>query len=175
MNASLLLLGLLRRKEMHGYMLNTFIERDLAICTDLKRSTAYFLLDKMVRQGWVSYQQEQEGGRPPRRVYQITDAGEREFQRLLRDSLSRYEVARFTNDIPLLFLDSLDRDERLARLADQRAALLATLAETRAAPPHHGTMQWVLEHRLRHLEAELAWLDTIIQRVQSGADLSAPD
>ena len=47
MERELLLLGVLRQGEMHGYQLHDFIERSLAFCTDLKKPTAYFLLDKM--------------------------------------------------------------------------------------------------------------------------------
>ena len=35
MERELLLLGFLRRENMHGYKLNEFIERDMAACTDL--------------------------------------------------------------------------------------------------------------------------------------------
>ena len=47
MERQLLLLGLLRREDMHGYRLNEFIERDMAFCTDVKKPTAYYLLDKL--------------------------------------------------------------------------------------------------------------------------------
>jgi len=63
MNRELLLLGLLRQSEMHGYKIIEFIERDLAICTDLKKPTAYFLLDKMAQNGWISWMEEREGKR----------------------------------------------------------------------------------------------------------------
>ena len=43
------------------------------MCSDLKKPTAFFLLDKMAQNGWISWTEEQEGNRPPRRNYQITD------------------------------------------------------------------------------------------------------
>ena len=47
MDDKLLLLGILRRQEMHGYQLFEFIDRDLAACTNLKKPTAYYLLNRM--------------------------------------------------------------------------------------------------------------------------------
>src|SRR5689334_24991696 len=107
MDRELLLLGLLRRAHMHGYQLHEFIERDLATCTDLKKPTAYFLLDKMTRLGWITQREEREGNRPARRVYQVTAAGEAQFQQLLRENLSGSATTRFTGDIGLIFADTL--------------------------------------------------------------------
>ncbi|MBX3085425.1 MAG: PadR family transcriptional regulator [Anaerolineae bacterium] len=165
MERELLLLGLLRRQDMHGYQLNEFIERDLTMCTDLKKSTAYFLLDKLVKDELVSFQQTQEGARPPRRVYHLTEKGEAEFQRLLRENLSVYDPVRFPNDIGLLFADALPADELLRLLQDQRESLQLALAAIEAAPPHPGPLQWVIDHRRAHLQSELDWLTTIIARL----------
>ena len=51
MERELLLLGFLRREQAHGYRLNEFIEREMTACTDIKKPTAYFLLDKMAHEG----------------------------------------------------------------------------------------------------------------------------
>src|SRR5574338_1673097 len=112
MNRELLLLGLLRQSEMHGYKIIEFIERDLAMCTDLKKPTAYFLLDKMAQNGWISWMEERDGNRPPRRIYQITPEGERLFQKMLRESLAHYEPVKFTDDIALALSEMLPDIER---------------------------------------------------------------
>ncbi len=165
MDRELLLLGLLRQMDMHGYRLAEFIERDLTICTDLKKPTAYFLLEKMTRAGWLASSESQAGHRPPRRVYRLTPQGEAQFQRLLRQNLAGYTPAYFAGDIGLAFLETLEPAEALALLGQRRTALAEALAETRAAPPHAGSPQLVIEHRLRHLAAELEWLDEVIQRL----------
>jgi DNA-binding PadR family transcriptional regulator len=170
MKNELLLLGLLRRQVMHGYQLNEFIERDLTMCSDLKKSTAYFLLDKLVKQELVSFQQTQEGGRPPRRVYQITAKGEEEFQRLLRENLTTYDPVLFPNDIGMLFADALPTSDVLRLLRDQLAALRQHLATIKTAPPHPGPMQWVIEHRLVHLQSELDWLTEVITRLEADSN-----
>ena len=155
MDRKLLLLGLLRRQEMHGYQLHEFIDRNLALCTDLKKPTAYYLPET-----------EQEGNRPPRRVYGLTPAGEQAFQRLLRENLAQYAPVNFPGDIGLAFLEWLDPGEALGLLQEQRVALEAHLQEMRAVPTHQGSLQLVFSHQIRHLQAELDWLDEGIARLR---------
>ena len=167
MERELLLLGLLRQSGMHGYKIIEFIERDLAMCTDLKKPTAYFLLDKMAQNGWISWTEEREGNRPPRRIYQITSEGETQFQSLLRASLATYEPLKFTDDIALAFSDGLPRTELLTLLEQRRKALLLVLEAARLTPPHRGHVQFVIDHQRVHLESELRWMDDLLERMAS--------
>ncbi len=166
MERELLLLGFLRRSNMHGYRLNEFIERDMGERIDLKKPTAYFLLEKMAKMGWITEHSDQEGNRPPRRVYQITPEGEAQFQRLLRENLASHLPATFAGDIGLAFADTLDVDEALALLAERRRALVADLEEARATPEHAGALQFIIQHRIVHLEAELRWLDEVTAQLE---------
>lgn len=167
MERELLLLGLLRQSEMHGYKIIEFIERDLAMCTDLKKPTAYFLLEKMEQRGWVTWTEEREGNRPPRRIYQITPNGEVQFQMLLRESLAKYEPHKFTDDIALAFADGLPPAELLDLLAKRREALRLIVEAVRLTPPHHGFVQLVIDHQRVHLESELGWMDELLARLSS--------
>ena len=162
MERELLLLGILRQQEMHGYQLTEFINRDLAYCTNLKKPTAYFLLKKMAEAGLIVDEVEQAGGRPERHVYRLTAAGEAEFQRLLRENLASHSSAAFADDIGLAFLDTLDAAEGRALLDARRRQIAARLDEVKTVPPHAGTIQLMIAHQARHLEAELAWLDEVI-------------
>ena len=72
MERKLLLLGILHRHEMHGYQLFEYIDQGLSACTDLTKPTAYYLLNKMAEDGWITEEQVQEGNRPPRKVYHLT-------------------------------------------------------------------------------------------------------
>ncbi|MBC8336764.1 MAG: helix-turn-helix transcriptional regulator [Anaerolineales bacterium] len=161
----LLFLGLLRHQKMHGYQLNEFIQQDLAVCTDIKKPTAYYLLNKMEARGWITQSSEQIGNRPLRRVYQITPTGEIAFQSMLRESMQEYTPTYFEDDIPLAFLDELTTDEASTYLETRKEQLLSELEIMQNTPVHPGTVQWMLEHRLRHLQAEAAWLDEVLSRL----------
>jgi len=167
MEKKLLLLGLLHQQEMHGYQLFEFIDRDLSACTDLKRPTAYYLLNKMAQDGWIAEEQMQEGNRPPRKVYRLTPLGESVFQDLLRQNLSAYTPVNFPGDTGMAFLDSIAPQEALALLRERRAAMAAALDEASAVPAHQGSLQWVVAHQARHLAAELEWLDEVIAAIQT--------
>ncbi|MCS7056046.1 MAG: PadR family transcriptional regulator [Thermoflexales bacterium] len=167
MERELLLLGLLRQGAMHGYQLNDFIERNLAFCTDLKKSTAYVLLDKLQARGWVTMQEARAGNRPHKRVYSLTAAGEDAFQRLLRENLGEFVAAKTGSDIGLAFIDALPKREALRLLNRRRAALAEQLTEFESAPQHQGSYQLLIDHQLNYLRCELEWLSQVIARMQS--------
>jgi DNA-binding PadR family transcriptional regulator len=165
MDAKLLLLGLLRQQNMHGYQLYEFIDRDLSVCTDLKKPTAYYLLNKMAEEGLIGEDQVQEGNRPPRRVYSLTEKGEAEYQRLLRLNLADYSPAYFGGDAGLAFIDTLDVPEARSLLERRRTALAEELASLSEVPRHGGSLQLVIDHRLHHLRSELDWLDALVENL----------
>jgi len=167
MDRELMLLGLLRQQEMHGYQLMEFFDRALNTCVDIKKPTAYFLLEKMAEAGWITQTASQAGHRPPRRVYRLTPQGEAQFQRLLRDNLAAYSPALFPSDAGLAFVEALNPDEALSLLGRRRALMAAALARAQAAPPHTGGTQLIVEHQARHLTAELDWLDEVMARLSA--------
>lgn len=165
MDRKLLLLGLLRTQEMHGYQINDFIDAFLTVCVDVKKPTAYYLLNKMHADGWVAVQEQQEGNRPVRRIYSITSEGESAFQKLLRKNLGSYSSIQFASDIGLAFMDTFSKEERDSLLAQRREDIVQQLAVVEAIPEHPGNFQWMIEHQVRHLRTELEWLDEIIARL----------
>lgn len=163
MDRQLLLLGLLRNQEMHGYQINEFIDQQMAFCVDLKRSTAYYLLDKLCRDGYVAEEVERAGNRPERRVYRITPAGEAYFQRLLRYNLAAYTPPIYAEDIGVIFQHHLPPAETARLLQVRRDAIMAhraQLATLQATLPADHLA--VIEHHLLHVDAELAWLDRLL-------------
>jgi DNA-binding PadR family transcriptional regulator len=175
MERELLLLGLLRSQNMHGYQLHEAIDSHLGMGVQLTKPTAYRLLSSMAEDGWVTSREEQEGNRPPRRVYAITPQGEVAFQRLLRENLANYQPSDFTCHIGLAFLDELPAEEALPLLHRRHAAMEELSHSTRAHGEHPGSLQLILERQMHLLAAELEWLDTVIARLQSIQDeTSAP-
>lgn len=167
MDYKLLLLGLLRHQEMYGYQLYEFLDNNLGMCVQLKKPTAYKLLNQMAEDGWITAREEQEGNRPTRRVYVITPKGETAFHELLRQSLISYQAAEFLSDIGLMFLDALSGQEAIPLLEQRRAAVYALLQEVESYPPHPGSVQFMIEHQRRHYAAEVAWIDDVINQVKS--------
>ena len=173
MERQLLLLGLLRREDMHGYRLNEFIERDMAFCTDVKKPTAYYLLDKLAEQGYISTvddPNEADSNRPPRTIYRITPAGEARFMELLRDNLSHFERHTFPGDMGIAFMDALPAGEAFERLQERRQSMQDFLAEMERVPAHHGPLNLVVDHHIRHMRAEIKWLGDVLDWLESESD-----
>ena len=61
MERKILLLGLLRQHEMHGYQLNELIDAHIGTSLQFTKPTAYRLLQKMTEYGWITFQDIQEG------------------------------------------------------------------------------------------------------------------
>ena len=172
----LLLLGLLMVQSQHGYQINEFIERNLGHMIDMKKPTAYALLERLCQTGYVQTHTEQEGKRPPRKVYTITPDGERAFLDRLRANLAQAERMTFAGDVGLLFLDHLPRKEVVA-LLHLRLGTLNEQIEAHASVPRHEHGLGVglaLEHVLLLERAERDWLTWVIQRLEEGQEAPIP-
>lgn len=161
---ALLLLGILRAQSQHGYQINEFIERNLSRVTDMKKPTAYAILDRLGRDGYVRMHTEQEGNRPPRKVYSITPKGEQAFEELLRKTLARSDRFSVPGDIGLMFLAHLPRAETIALLEQRMADLAEQRASYERAPRHDYDLgaRLVIERILLHMEVERKWLEDAI-------------
>jgi DNA-binding PadR family transcriptional regulator len=167
---ALLLLGLLKNQAQHGYQLNDFIEKNLARVTNLKKATAYALLERLRESGLVVVKLEQEGNRPPRKVYAITPSGEVEFLELLRIELGHAEPISSPESTALMFMNELEPDERLACLSTRLEQLEVHIGNLEQIPAHKSAVNLALERQLVLLKADRNWLVGVLedQRIANG-------
>jgi DNA-binding PadR family transcriptional regulator len=165
----LLLLGILSVQSQHGYQINEFIERNLSRVTDMKKPTAYALLERLGQAGYVEVRSQQEGKRPPRKVYSITSAGKQLFLDLLRDNLAHAERMTFAGDVGLMFLDHLPREEALDLLRLRLKRLGEQISVYEQSPRHEHSLgvDLAMQHILVLLRAEQGWLAATIERLQA--------
>lgn len=89
------LLLLLEAGESHGYALMPELERFGFNLEQLDPSVVYRMLREMEATGWVSSQWGEESQGPKRRVYRITDSGERHLAAWVEDlRAARTEIDR---------------------------------------------------------------------------------
>lgn len=162
----LLLLGLLLTQSRHGYQINDFIEKNLAACIEIKRSTAYSTLDNLCAAGYVHMDVEQNGNRPPRKVYTLTAKGRKLFDRLLKESLTKLEGHTTPFETALLYIDAVQPHERLTLLERRKELLGQAISELESVPSHgEGSgVNFSISHRLYVMRAELEWLTMEIER-----------
>jgi DNA-binding PadR family transcriptional regulator len=177
MSTRLVILGFLRGQLLYGYEIKRMIEQIMGDWTNIAFGSIYFALKKLAEEGFVEkVATEQEGGRPSRTVYRITDAGREEFLRLLREVWDSVERQTFAFDIGLSFMSALPIGEvkgylrkRVTHLEHVLQYLEAHQAEQLAdehVPDRLASA--VFEHHRRHLQAELDWTRDLVQSVEQG-------
>jgi DNA-binding PadR family transcriptional regulator len=164
----LLVLGLLKSQRQHGYQINEFIEKNLGRVSDMKKATAYAILKRLNKAGYVEVSHEQEGNRPPRQVYTITPLGEKKFDGLLRFSLANHDQVTPAGDIGLMFLDHLPKEEVTACLRERLHKLEELLSWFEASPAHgHGIgVDLSNRHRIALLRCDRDWLSQAIKDIE---------
>ena len=176
MSVKLVLLGMLKRGPQHGYELKAHIEQEMGDWTSIAFGSIYFALKKLTKEGCVRQSgQEQQGNRPSRIIYEITPEGEKEFHSLLLKTWSVNDRQYFPLDIGLYFMNELPAGKLMELLRDKITDAeysLKYLKQHRDASladpyiPAHADA--IFSHSLHHLEAELAWLKEVEQKINSG-------
>ncbi len=176
MSTRLVILGLLRDQNLYGYEIKRIIQEHMADWTSIAFGSIYFALDKMAEDGLVKkVGTEQEGGRPSRSVYQITEAGRAEFMRLLRQVWREPERSYFALDIGLFFMPALPLDEikaylreRIAQLDMATQGLITHRAEQLAQADTPRLAATIFDHIQAHLGAELDWTRDLLEKIERG-------
>jgi DNA-binding PadR family transcriptional regulator len=173
MSVRLLILGLLDQGPLHGYEIKGILEKDMGDWAKVSVGSIYFALDTLARETLIAAKgTSREGGRPARTVYEITEAGQVEFDRLLRDTWSEIERQRFSLDIGLAFMDSLPKEELRAMLQSRVSALEGILeglaaheGETVANPEVPAHAKYIFSHHAVHYRAELEWSKEVLASI----------
>jgi hypothetical protein len=70
------------------------------------------------------------------------------------------------NSIGVIYLDALPAEESASLLSQRRQEVEEFIERTNADEEHHGSFRLMLSHHLSHLNAELEWLDEVIDQLQ---------
>src|SRR5690554_5215271 len=100
-------------QSQHGYQINEFIDRNLGQVSNMKKATAYAILNRLEKSGDVVSSISQEGNRPVKKIYTITEQGKKKFQELLRKELSNLDDTVPSGNIGIMFLHHLTLPEVL--------------------------------------------------------------
>lgn len=176
MSTRLVILGTLRRQALHGYEIKHIIEEHMGDWTSIAFGSIYFALGKLAEEEFIAkIATEQEGSRPSRSIYQITDAGRQEFLRLLRQVWRDVERQYFSFDIALSFIDALPIAEAtgyLRQRVTQLGAILQHLDVHQQEQLSHDQVPRlaaaVFDHSRVHFQAELAWTQDLLEKIERG-------
>ena len=166
----LAVLGLLHESPMHGYQLRKQLNAVLGWGRVLSYGSLYPALKKMLRSGWITeHVSAPEPGAVSRRqriVYELTEAGENRFGRLMADAgPTAWEDDNF--DVRFAFFSRTDMEIRLrilegrrARLEERLERVQGQLTRTQKEMDRYATE--LQRHGVESVEREVRWLSDLI-------------
>ncbi|MGY1897375.1 PadR family transcriptional regulator [Nocardia gipuzkoensis] len=117
----LLVLGVMRlRQPVHGYAVRQeLLSWRAETWTNVKPGSIYHALKQLTREGKLSAFGTQHSDQGPgRTLFELTEAGEAEFRRLMDEALVSIDMAELGAGIA--FMDALPRSHVIAKLREQR-------------------------------------------------------
>ena len=157
------LLGFLMQGPLHGYDLHERIKRDLGEIWYMGISNIYGVLKQLEQSGQVESSLIPQEGHPPRKVYQITPAGEQSFLDWLRRPVPAMREMRVEFPAKLYFFRTLDLEGVDDLIAAQESACrerVRGLEQKIAYCSPHDLNRLVFDFRRRQIEAIIDWLQT---------------
>lgn len=168
MEKTLFLLGLIRNSDLYGYQINELMDAHFDLIVRITRPTAYRLLNKMTLKGWIEAREEQPGNRPPRKIYTLTQEGEKAFQRILRQSLADYSPSESSGAVGMAFIQEIPPDELRELLEKRREKIQGLLMKLAESETHQGNLLPAFEYRQRSFETDLVITTEILEGLRTG-------
>ena len=160
------LLGFLCGEPKHGYAIHQELAdaAGLGPVWRLKLSLLYAQLAKLEEKGFVSSWTEPQEGKPPRKVFQLTETGERAFLDWMRQPVSSGRSFRLEFLVKLYFARREGEAAAARLLTAQRRECLSWLATEQAlkqGDEGDGREYGRLVHlfRVGQIQAMVDWLD----------------
>jgi len=166
----LLILGLLAKRPMHGYEIKQYLEVSR---TDqwagVPVGSIYHALKKLESEGFIAMKAIEQTGNRTRAVYEITQAGQAEFKRLLFEAWRTPSRALpSTLYAAMTFLDDLPTGDVLKAIDEQIDALEKELADWNAGEAmktqyagRNPVLEQLFQNGRDHFEADLKLLRNI--------------
>jgi PadR family transcriptional regulator AphA len=174
------ILGFLHYGPSSGYDLKAIFDLSVQHFWPADQSQIYRTLARLTAQGLVAMERVEQEERPDRKVYQLTPVGEEELRRWLATPLPM-KGGRSAALVQVFFAAQLSDDDILTifqRAAAQCREGLAQLQaipeqavpqrEALASPRDYYCWMLTLECGIRSSEAHLAWLESVIERIERG-------
>jgi DNA-binding PadR family transcriptional regulator len=166
-------LALLRERPMHGYeMFQTLVQRHADRIVKVRPGSLYHVVDRLTEEKLIRRTATaQDGKRPQRAIYEITDAGAELLAERVREliAIPVHEFPQFV--VALAEVDTLGSDAAANAVDDRVGALEARAAEIMAlrhAGVTPGGYLVALDYLLATMQAELLWLREFASSLRSG-------
>ncbi len=162
-------MGLLLQSERHGYDLKAEHDHRFPTARPLAFGQIYAALKRLQKNGFVEAVGTEKADGPERTIYGITDAGRAELNAWL-DKID-HPIETVANPFAVKATIALlvaDRDVASRYLSRQRAAHLdamRTFTRIKTDPQRSFSDVLSADYAIAHLDADLRWLDTALERL----------
>lgn len=178
MAIEIFVLSALRSGPLHGYALRKRVQRPSL--RPVSNNSLYPMLRRFEESGAITHVVEASpDGRPDRKVYSLTDEGERVLHGIVRELPAALAADEEEFLVRVSFFHELPVEDRLGILAVRRAVLETAARQVRAlldASSHAPERVWrdrAQQQLLARLEQELGWLDDVA-RAAAEVEVDAP-
>jgi PadR family transcriptional regulator AphA len=156
-----ILLGYLAERPMHGYELHQRLEDPATLGTvwRVKQAQLYALLTKLEGDGLVESILESQDPKPPRKIFNLTEAGQATLDHWLRTPVPHGRELRIEFLAKLYFARHHHHTTALALINAQKGLLTQWLAQNPAPPQGETYRHLVHAFRAGQIHAMLEWLD----------------
>jgi DNA-binding PadR family transcriptional regulator len=166
MRIEILVLGLLLEANLYGYEIKKILLERLNGYSDIKFGSIYYALQKGIDNGWIKcVGTEKNELSPERYVYQILPEGKKYYKKLLKRYLDDTKM-HFDIDIILMFLNSLDPEDKGIFISDRKELLKSKIAEIKGKIDAEEKKKekknfYIYTYIENHLKAELNWIRSL--------------
>jgi len=170
MDKRLLLLGVLRSQQAHGYGLLEYLKNHSSGGAAIGKSNAYRLLHSMEADGFIASRPERDGSRPEKNVFEVTQAGEQLFQESLLNALAEDATASQPGLSVLNYLFEVEPGAAAEQLGKRRDKVATRFEFVKNVPNEVRELHPALDLEVLQLEVELNWLNKTIAALQPRAE-----
>ncbi|MGG4093790.1 MULTISPECIES: PadR family transcriptional regulator [Paenibacillus] len=171
---NLILLSFLRQRPMHGYEIQQLIQASrMDLWTNILSGSIYYALNKMESDGLIAATAEERTGARLRKIYSITDEGEKLFQKMIRETLTLPpHTVKSDFSLGLVWIENIPKQEAVELLQQNRKQVEESLAQWRSGKEikgQYGLSKIALatfDNAISSLEQDIAFLNKIITLVQ---------
>lgn len=168
----LLILGLLKAGDKHGYEIKKQIKEVLGPFASLENKSIYYPLKSLEKQKFLKCKRGKAGRRPEKYIYSLTAGGRRRFEELLNRNFLVIQRPFLNVDLSLFFLPYADetvilrrlkiRLRGLSRIGKWEEGMFEKLKDDKSK--YH--LFAIIDHNLRLIKTEIDFTRGLIERLE---------
>jgi len=176
MSVKYAMLGILAKKDLHGYELKSSFDEKVGEFWSLNYGQIYTTLDRLEKEDLVTHDRQTQDKRPDRKIYSITRKGRKELDEWLSTPVSRVRALRDEFFIKLVFMDKNDAAPVIELIEKQKVLYLKQMnrlthqkveLKKKSKAPDALTTELLMDAGLFHAEADIKWLTLCESKIKA--------